>query len=66
MVKNRKFILEIVSITLIPFAVFWILFRYGFWKIIDSLAVAVLICVLIYFVLRFLFRQKVFSFGGKS
>ena len=64
MVKNRKVLLELVSVLLIPFALFWILYRYGFLKIIDVLAVAVVIAVLGYVVFRLLLRFRVLSFRG--
>jgi membrane protein YdbS with pleckstrin-like domain len=62
MVKNRKVLLEVISVLLIPFAIFWILYRYGVLKIVDVLAVAVIIVVLAFGVIRLLIRFRVFSF----
>jgi hypothetical protein len=63
MVKStdKKLVLQTVGVLLIPLALFWILYRYGFQGIIDAIAISVLIVVGAWFVIRFLFKQKIFS-----
>ena len=62
MMKTLKNALNILAVLLIPGSIFWILWRYGFTKIIDVFAIAIVLAGLTLLVFRYLFKQKIISF----
>lgn len=61
--KEKTDILTIFGIILVPAALFWILYRHGFFAIIDSFAVGILAAAALLFGLRWLWRKKIIKLG---
>jgi len=54
---------QIFGIFIVPVALFWILYRFGFLSIIDTIAVGILAAAGILFGVKYLFTKKIISFG---
>jgi hypothetical protein len=61
--KKQLGTIDILLYIIIPFSVFWILYRHGFLSVIDALAVGILAAAGILFSLRWLAKRKIISFG---
>lgn len=62
MAKTMKLAMKLLAVLLLPLSIFWILWRFGWTRIIDVFAIAVLLAALAWLIFKFLIKQKVFSF----
>jgi hypothetical protein len=63
MTKSKNPPFQILAILLGPVALFWVLYRYGFYILIDTVAVGILAATGLIFGLKYLFQKKIFKFG---
>lgn len=60
--KTYPTLINLLGILLVPAAVFWVLYRYGFLSIIDALAVGILAAAALLFGARWLFTKRIIRF----
>jgi hypothetical protein len=56
-------LIKVFFLVFVPASLYWILYRYGFLPVIDTLAAGVLVAAGFVFGLKWLFSKRVIKFG---
>jgi hypothetical protein len=64
MKNHRTFtFIDVITYLVVPLSLFWILYRFGFLSIIDTLAIGVIAIAIILLGIRWILNKKFISFG---
>lgn len=61
--RKETGIVDFVFVIMVPAALFWLLYRHGFFAIIDSVSAGILAGAALLFGVKWLFTKRIIQFG---